>query len=103
MPFLIKVSVCTMSSSNTEAVAPQDFFNLGTRMALLRDYQLKLRWAGKNNCDMTRDLELIKLETSLSFGSKSYNTGLSEYLHFTDAILKESIARVEELHKLVEK
>ena len=92
-----------MSSSNAETVAPQDFFNLGTRMALLRDYQFKLRWAGKNHCDMTRDLELIKLETNLSFGSKSYNTGLSEYLHFTDAILKESIARVEELHKLVEK
>ena len=106
MPFQGRQLVCNMSSSSTHVTAKtleRKFFDLGTRVALLRDFQFKLRHAGKNSSDVTRDLKLIRFETDLSYGNTTYKKGLSEYLKYTDVILEEAVARVEELKKLVDK
>ena len=98
--------VFNMSSSNAEVTAKaiqKQFFILGRRVTLLQDYQRRLRFAGNDWNNTTRDHELIELKVDLTYGTKTYEEGLFETLKLTDDILKESIARVEELKKIIDK
>ena len=104
MSFENNALVCNMSCSSTDVTAKTtqlQFYALGRRVTLLRDYQRKLRYSGKDYVNMARDIELIELDCNLAHGVESYEKGFTKTLKLQDDILKESIARVEELKKLL--